>query len=51
MTYTAYITPRNGIPRRYALISFDRAEAMRKAQLLGAALYGAGFTFSLRGEA
>lgn len=43
---TAYITPRDGIARRFALISLDRDDAMTEAILLGRALFGAlQFTF------
>lgn len=38
-TYTAHITPSDGIPRRIALISLDLDDARREARLLAAALY------------
>jgi hypothetical protein len=45
---TAYITPaRTGIPRAYALISTDRLDAYQEAWLLGRALFGRGFTYSV----
>lgn len=44
----AYITPRGGIARRFALIAFDREDALREARLLGAALFGRGFTYCVR---
>lgn len=47
-TYTAYITPRDGIPRRIALISFDRDDALAEARLLGLALFRGGFTYAVR---
>lgn len=47
-TYTAHITPRDGIARRFALIAFDRADAQAEAQQLGLALFGAGFTYCVR---
>jgi hypothetical protein len=47
-TYTAHVTPRDGIPRRIALVSFDLDDARREARLLAAALFGRGFTFSVR---
>jgi len=50
-TYTAWITAADGITRRFALISFDRADAVAEAQQLGQALFGAGYTFSVRGAA
>ena len=48
MHFTAWITPRDGIAKRYALIAFDRADARAEARLLGLALFGSGFTFSVR---
>ena len=47
-TYTAHITPRDGIPRRIALIAFERCDALREARLLAAALFGRGCTYSVR---
>ena len=46
--FTAHVTGRDGIPRRFALLSFDRDDALIEARLLAAALFGAGFTFSVR---
>ena len=37
----AYITPRDGITRRFALIAFDRADALIEAGLLAAAAISA----------
>lgn len=48
MHYTVHVTPRDGVTRRYALISFDRDDAMAEARLLAAALFGRGFTFIVR---
>lgn len=48
MHFTAWITPRDGIAKRYALISFDPADARAEARLLGLSLFGAGFTYSVR---
>ena len=45
--FTAYLTPRDGTPRRIALLSFDRSDAMQEARLLGLAMFGR-FTFSIR---
>lgn len=47
-TYTAHVTPSDGIPRRIALISFDLADARREALLLARALFGRGFTYCVR---
>jgi hypothetical protein len=49
-SYTAHITPRDGAPRRYALIALDREDALVEAQLLAAALFGSGFTYCVRAE-
>lgn len=46
----AYITPKDGITRRFALISFDRKDALREARLLGIALFRSMFTYSVRGS-
>ena len=45
-TFVAYITPNDGIPRRFALISFDVEDAQREAQLLGKSMFQS-FTFSV----
>lgn len=44
----AYITPKDGVPRRFALIAFDRADALIEAGLLAAAKFKSGFTFLVR---
>lgn len=49
MNYVAYLSTRDGIARRYALISMDRDDALREARLLAVALFGAGFTYCVRG--
>lgn len=49
MTYTAHITPRDGITRRYALVSCDRGDALAEARNLALALFGAAFTYCVRG--
>ena len=46
--YVAHITPNDGIPRRYALIAFDREDACEEARLLAVALFGVGFVYSVR---
>ena len=48
MTYTAHITPLDGIPRRYALIAMDREDALSEARLLGLAKFKAGFSYCVR---
>ena len=47
-TYAAYITLRDGIPRRVALISQDRDGALREARLLALSIFGRGFTYCVR---
>jgi hypothetical protein len=48
-TYTAYLTPDNGVPRRFALLSTDKDDAREEARLLGLALFpGRRFTYSVR---
>jgi hypothetical protein len=47
-TFIAWITPRDGIARRYALTAAERCEAIAKAHALGRALHGANFSFSVR---
>lgn len=48
-TFAAWITPRDGITRRIALLSMDRADALAEARLLGLALYPrGGFRYSVR---
>ncbi len=46
----AYITPRDGVPRCFALISFDRADALIEAGLLAAAKFKSGFTYLVFGS-
>ena len=46
--YTAHITPRDGIPRRYALIAFSVEDARREAIELARALFGRGFTYLVK---
>jgi hypothetical protein len=49
--YTAHITPRDGIPRRIALIAFDRDDALAEALQIALHRFGSGFTFSVRAAA
>jgi hypothetical protein len=49
MTFTAYITDRTGITRRFALLAMDRADALREAQELGLSLFRV-FNFCVRGQ-
>lgn len=44
----AYITPRDGITRRFALIALDYQDALREARLLGATLFRSAFTYLVR---
>ena len=46
----AYITPRDGVTRRFALIAFDRADALIEAGLLAAAKFKSGFTYLVLGS-
>lgn len=46
--FIAYITGPDDIPRRWALISFDLADARREAQLLAAALFPRGCRYFVR---
>jgi hypothetical protein len=48
--FITWITPPDGIARRHALVSVDRTDAVAEAQQLGAALFGAGFTYCVRAE-
>lgn len=50
MTFTAYISGRDGITRRFALISCDRSDALREARLLGLALFRTAFNYCVRSE-
>ena len=47
-TYTAHITPRDGVARAIALIALDLNDARREAMLLGRALFRSGFTYCVR---
>ena len=49
-TYTAHITPRDGIARAFALIAFGRAEALAEARRLGREMFGASFTYLVRAQ-
>ena len=48
MTYTAHITARDGVIRRFALIATDRSDALDEARLLALAHFGRGFIYSVR---
>jgi len=47
-SYTAHVTPRDGIARRHSLTAPDLQAARAAAQALAAARYGAGFTYCVR---
>jgi hypothetical protein len=48
-TFIAYLTPPNGLPRRFALLSTDLDDAREEARLLGQAIFGGlSFTYSVR---
>lgn len=47
-TYIAHITPRDGIARRFALVAFDRADALAEARQLAAELFLSGFAYCVR---
>jgi hypothetical protein len=47
MNYTAYITGPTGISKSYALIAFEREDALEEARLLGASMFNR-FTYSVR---
>lgn len=48
MNYVAHITPADGVPRRFALIAFDLADARREALLLARSLFGGRFSYAVR---
>lgn len=48
--YTAHIVPRDGIARRFALVSLDRGDAIAEARLLGRAMFRGSFVFSVRAQ-
>jgi hypothetical protein len=51
-TFIAYFTQRDGVPRRFALLSTDIDDAREEARLLGQAIYGGlAFTYSVRAAA
>ena len=51
-TYIAHLTPADGVPRRFALLSTDADDAREEARLLGLALFpGRAFTYSVRAAA
>ena len=51
-TYIAHLTPADGVPRRFALLSTDADDAREEARLLGLALFpGRPFTYSVRAAA
>lgn len=47
-TYTAHVTPRDGIPRQHSLTARDLHAARAAVRALAAQRYGARFTFSVR---
>ena len=50
-TYVAHLTPADGVPRRFALLSTDAADAREEARLLGLALFpGRPFSYSVRAQ-
>lgn len=48
--YIAHITPRDGVVRRCPLCAACRKAALREARELGARLFGARFTYSVRAQ-
>lgn len=51
-TYIAYLALRDGVPKRYALLSTDLDDAREEARLLGQAIFGGlAFTYSVRAAA
>ena len=50
-TYIAHLTPTDGVPRRFALLSTDADDAREEARLLGLALFpGRRFTYSIKAQ-
>lgn len=46
--WITWITGSDGIARRFALISFERCDAIAEAHQLGRSLYGSAFSFTVR---